>query len=191
MRAWQQKSLFKFPRAEVARWMEIQNWYVWSSWIQCFWVSCLESSQFGNSNTGTGSPERLWNVFKAWLDSVLGNLHWVILLGQGNWSRWSQEASSNLHHSATLGFSVLWTGGSQGIFWSLLSEIKYRLHFQSLVSFLTEYRFLSRLFIVNNMLPLFLFSGLLYSAWMQSSSSLKGCCRWTKLFPIFLYRSGF
>lgn len=63
---------------------------------------------------------------------------------------------------------------------------------RTIFSFIShQVQFLSRLLIANNVLPLFLFSGLLYSAWMQSSTSLKGCCRWTKLFPIFLYRSGF
>lgn len=191
MRAWQLKSLFKFPSVEEAIWTEIQNWYGWSSWIQCFWVSCLESIQFGKLNTVTGCPDRLWNLFKRWLDRVLGNLHWVILLEQGNWSRQSQEVSSSLSHSMTLGFIFLWTSGIQGVLRGLKMQPVFDFREQPLVSFLTKYNFLSRLFIVNNMLPLFLFSGLLYSAWMQSSSSLKGCCRWTKLFPIFLYRSGF
>lgn len=109
-----------------------------SSWMQSFWVSCLESSQFGSSNTGTGYPGWLWNVFKTWLDGVLGNLHWVILLEQGNWTRWSQEA---LPTSVTLGFHVLWTGGSQGTFWSLEMQPVFNFREQSLVSILAKYSF--------------------------------------------------
>lgn len=37
--------------------------------MQCIWVSHLVSSQFGQSNTGTSCLERLWSVFKTWLDT--------------------------------------------------------------------------------------------------------------------------
>lgn len=38
-------------------------------------------------------------VFKTWLDVVLGNLLWLPLLGQGSWTRQFPEIPANLNHS--------------------------------------------------------------------------------------------
>lgn len=138
--------------------MEFQNCYVWSSWKQCFWMSCLESSQFGNSNTGTGCPEILWNIFKAWLDRVLGNLHWVILLEQGNWtrsSRWRGLFQSLPFYRSGIQCSLNRWKPRHLLEFENAACIWFQRTLFSFISY--QVQFLSRLFIVNNVLPLFLF----------------------------------
>ena len=73
----------------------------------CLWTSGSNSVLCGWWSTGTGCPEKFWDLL---LDMFLGTLLWLTLLLQEGWTKWwSSEVPFNLNQHHFQKTQIIWT----------------------------------------------------------------------------------